>query len=78
MTKYLTTLIEEKGHSIHEEITIDGHFGITYKMLIDFVAQMTECHANIRKTLVKIDFCNGDVFDYLGHLANGMVASCGY
>jgi hypothetical protein len=35
-------------------------------------------HKTIRATLVKIDFCNGDVFHYLDHLAAGMVAACGY
>jgi hypothetical protein len=59
---YLTTLIEEKGTDLHDEIGLDGHIGLTWAMLVDF----------------KIDFLNGDVFHYLRHLAEGMVAALGY
>ena len=78
MKKYLKTLIEEKGKCTDDEITLEGHFGLTYQMLIDFIEQAPEYHKQIRKTLVMIDFKNGDVFHYLKHLAGGMVAACGY
>ena len=78
MTKYLTTLIEEKGRSTDDTINLEGHFGLTYEMLIDYIAGATQYHAQIRSTLVKIDFKNGDVFHYLDHLAAGMVAALGY
>ena len=78
MKKYLITLIEEKGKSIQDEIQIEGHFGLTYEMLIDFIEQMPQYHKEIKTTLVKIDFMNGDVFHYLNHLAQGMVKSLGY
>ena len=76
MKKYLTTLIEEKGHSIDEEITIDGHFGVTYEMLLDYIegASPTD-KKQIKNTLVKIDFLNGDVFHFLNYLGEGMIAS---
>jgi hypothetical protein len=64
---YLTTLIEEKGTDLHDEIGLDGHIGLTWAMLVDF-----------KTMLVKIDFLNGDVFHYLRHLAEGMVAALGY
>ena len=78
MTNYLTTLITEKGKNVSDEITLEGHFGITYKMLIDFIQEAREYHKDIKATLVKIDFHNGDVFHYLTHLANGMVKSLGH
>ncbi len=78
MKNYLTTLIEEKGSSIQNEIKIDGHFGLTWEMLIDYIEAAPQYHNQIKTTLVKIDFMNGDVFHYLNFLANGMVKACGY
>ena len=78
MRRYLENLITEKGKDLDADMNIDGHIGLTYQMLVDFVVEAKDYHAEIRKTLVKIDFCNGDVFHYLHHLANGMVAACGY
>lgn len=78
MKTYLTNLIEEKGKSLDTEISIDGHIGLTYEMLVDFIVEAKPYHKQIRTTLVKIDFHNGDVFHYLQHLAEGMVKSLGY
>ena len=78
MKNYLIALIEEKGKEVQEEINIDGHYGITYESLINFIEQMPEYHGQIRNTLVKIDFKNGDVFHYLNYLASGMIKSMGY
>ena len=78
MRTYLTTLIEEKGKSLDTEIQLEGHFGLTYQMLVDFIVDAKEYHKQIRMTLVKIDFHNGDVFHYLNHLSEGMVKSLGY
>ena len=75
MKNYLTTLIEEKGKSLDSTINLDGHFGLTYGMLVDFIESMEMYHEQIKTTLVKIDFINGDIFDYLNHLALGMVES---
>ena len=74
ISNYITTLIEEKGHSVDDTINLDGHFGLTYEMLIDFIQAQTSYHKQIKDTLVMIDFKNGDVFHYLDHLAAGMVA----
>ena len=78
MKTYLTTLIEEKGKSLDTCINLDGHFGLTYEMLIDYVNGSTQYHNQIKTTLVKIDFLNGDVFHYLDYLAAGMVEALGY
>ena len=78
MRKYLTNLITEKGSSLDATINLDGHFGLTYGMLVDFICDAKDYHKQIRTTLVRIDFKNGDVFHYLDHLAAGMVKSVGY
>ena len=75
MKTYLTTLIEEKGRRITDTIEINGHIGLTYEMLIEFIESMPDYHKEIRTMLVQIDVLNGDVFHYLNHLAEGMVAS---
>tara|TARA_Y100000310_G_scaffold31209_1_gene29618 strand:+ start:686 stop:943 length:258 start_codon:yes stop_codon:yes gene_type:complete len=78
MRTYLENLITEKGVDLEGDIDLDGHIGLTWQMLVDFLVEAKPHHAEIRRTLVKIDFHNGDVFHYLRRLAAGMVASCGY
>ncbi len=78
MKTYLQTLIQEKGSELDQEINIEGHYGITYEDLINFIDGMKDYHQEIKNTLVKIDFHNGDVFHYLDFLAKGMVDSLGY
>lgn len=78
MRNYLNNLITEKGTDLNDTINLDGHFGLTYQMLVDFICEAKDYHTQIRTNLVKIDFANGDVFHYLDHLANGMVKSLGY
>lgn len=77
MKRYLKNLIEEKGVDLEDTITeleeID-HFGVTYKMLVDFIANLPQhIKSEIRDKLVYIDFKNGDVFHYLKFIAVGMV-----
>ncbi|HHJ3080365.1 TPA: hypothetical protein ACPVZG_004216 [Vibrio parahaemolyticus] len=71
--EYLTALITEKGQSVENGPSIDGHIGLTWQHLIDFIDTVPEYHGEIRKTLVKIDFHNGDVFHYLTFLSNAMI-----
>ena len=78
MRTYLNNLITEKVQNLDSTINLDGHFGLTYEMLVDFICEAKNYHSQIRTTLVKIDFANGDVFHYLNHLAEGMVKSLGY
>jgi hypothetical protein len=77
MKTYLKTLINEKGIDLDQEIIIEGHFGLTYEMLVDYIDGAKEYHAQIKKTLVVIDFKNGDVFHYLDYLAKGMIEALG-
>ena len=78
MRTYLNNLITEKGIATSSEIAIDGHYGLTYDMLIDFICEAKDYHKEIRSTLVKIDFLNGDIFHYLNHLTKGMLKASGY
>lgn len=78
MRNYLNALIEEKGRSLDDSINLDGHFGLTWEVLVDFIDANPDHHEAIRCKLVAIDFHNGDVFHFLTHLAKGMVASMGY
>ena len=76
MKTYLQNLVIEKGKSLDTDV-LQGHIGLDYNMLIDYIDAATEHHEAIRAMLVKIDFHNGDVFHYLEHLANGMVKALG-
>lgn len=79
MRTYLTNLIEEKGKSLDTYIIIEGHIGLVYENLVEFLEGCPEAiQHQVRTTLVKIDFQNGDVFHYLDFLAKGMLKAAGY
>lgn len=75
MRTYLENLITEKGVDLDTEIELDYCIGFTYQMLIEFIMEMKHTHTKIRKTLVAIDFQNGDIFHYLHFLADGALKS---
>lgn len=77
MKTYLENLITEKGVSLETDMNIEGHI-LSYDVLIEFIVNHKEFHNQIRKTLIMIDFKNGDVFHYLRHLANGMIKASGF
>jgi hypothetical protein len=79
---YLRRLITEKGVTVGGPIAkfeALGHIGLNYNTLVDFIEESTtaEQKNSIHTMLTKIDFANGDVFDYLDHLMNGMIKACG-
>lgn len=79
MREYLTNLIEEKGKSLDTEVKIEGHIGLTYENLVEFLEECDEDIQNqVRATLVEIDFKYGDVFHYLDFLVKGMLKAAGY
>ena len=81
MKRYLTDLLTEKGITgdISNEMNVDGHFGLTYEMQIDFICEADlNTQATIRNTFVKIDFLNGDVKHYWDYITQGMLKSLGY
>lgn len=76
--RYLTSLIEEKGLDLEATIievegTEWGMNMIPLGCVVDFI--LTSGKANqesVRKTLVKIDFANGDVMHFFKHVASFM------
>ena len=78
---YLSALLTEKGivSDIDTDMDVDGHFGLTYEMQIDFICSMpAEMIEQVRKTFVAIDFQNGDVMHFWKHLTSGMLESIGH
>lgn len=76
MYEYLKTLITEKGRELDDIIEVEGPSGTNIMplgVLVDSIdaAPKSEQLA-IKTNLVKIDFANGDVFDYLKHLARAI------
>jgi len=78
MKKYLYTLLKEKGIDINEIIIVDEDelFGAVFMNLgdiVDFILKQDKRNQEkVRDTLVKIDFCNGDVMDYFKYIGKGL------
>lgn len=76
MYKYLTTLITEKGRELDDIIEVEGPSGANIMplgVLVDAIdAAPKSEQAAIKDMLVRIDFANGDVFDYFKHLARAI------
>ena len=78
MKEYLYTLLIEKGYELDEfiEVDYDDLFGPVIMQLIEIVNFILQQDKNIqttvRKTLVKIDFMNGDVMDYFKYIGKGI------
>lgn len=76
--KWLNTFIEEKGIETELSIQFDdenGNFHIMpVKIILDAIKSTTkEEQAQIKNTIVQIDFKNGNVLDYFKHLAKALV-----
>ena len=76
---YLHTLLTEKGISDEHIFTIksDSLYGnhiVPLDVLIEFIENLDPItQGKIRETLVKIDFRNGSVLQYLEFLTKGMI-----
>jgi len=74
---YLNTLLEEKGISQETVIEVTGsEWGTNFmpiSVVVDFVSNLdTNTQNKIKDTLVKIDFHNGEVIDFITHIAKGI------
>lgn len=69
---FTKTMIEEKGRELDDEISLPGHFGYTYGMLLKSLDSMPEYRNQIKSNLSKIDFKNGNIFHFLDYLARGV------
>ena len=74
---YLNTLLEEKGISQDTVLEVTGsEWGTNFmpiSVVVDFVSNLdTNTQNKIKDTLVKIDFHNGDVLDFITYIAKGI------
>lgn len=75
---WIDTLISEKGIDLDQIMTIpsDGIFGdnmIPVQVVIDAIKSTSKQEQKaIKKTLVMIDFKNGDILHYIKHLAQAI------
>jgi hypothetical protein len=82
VAQYIKDLITEKGGDLEAELTLKGyehHIGLCYLNLVEFIDTVIEPinQDAIRENLIRLDFANADVFDYLNHLVKGMIAARG-
>jgi len=77
MRKYLNTLLEEKGISQERVLEVTGsEWGTNFmpiSVIVDFLSNLDkETQKKVKNTFVKIDFHNGDIVDFLNHIAKGI------
>jgi len=76
MKNWINTLIEEKGLNIHTTIDVEGKSGlniIPLGVVVEHILIAPQHEQNqIKNTLVKIDFHNGDVMHFLTFLAKAI------
>lgn len=76
MKKWLETLLDEKGIDRQTYLEVEGKSGlniIPVQIVINAIAAAPASEKKaIKHNLVKIDFCNGDVLDYIRHLAQAI------
>lgn len=78
MGKWIKRFLEEKGIDEEDfiEITDDqGKFHIMpIECITEFILQMPQkIQDKIKATMAMIDFKNGNIMDYMTHLAKGMI-----
>jgi len=76
MKTYLNNLLNEKGINRELHLDIEGNSGlniIPLQIVVDAIINTNKEEQNqIKKTLVMIDFKNGDVMHYIKHLAQAI------
>ena len=76
MKTYINNLISEKGLDLETRIEVEGQSGtnsIPLQFVIDgIIATNEQEQQQIRNTLVKIDFHNGDIMHFFKHLAQAL------
>lgn len=75
-TTWLDTFLSEKGIDLDRRISVEGPSGENDMAVSDVVAAMKRTtsgeQAQIKTTLVMIDFRNGDVLHFIKHLAQAI------
>lgn len=72
MSKWFNKFFEEKNIDLEDIFEINGNI-MSYGVIVEHIniAPANE-QASIKKMLVKIDFVNGDIRDYLRHLGKAI------
>ena len=75
-TKWLKTLIDEKGYDRDQILEVEGPSGANFIPLgiVEDAINQAPAHEQrgIKNMLVRIDFRNGDCLDYFRHLAQAI------
>ena len=75
-TNWINTLNAEKGIDMDERFDVEGPSGLNnmdYTTVVTAIKQANPAEqANIKTTLVKIDFANGDIRHFYRHLAQAI------
>lgn len=75
-SKWIDTLVEEKGIDTESMFEIEGASGtnmMPYGVVVEAIKSASTVEQDkIKAMLVKIDFCNGDVKHFLRHLAKAI------
>ena len=76
MRKYIHTLVSEKGLDLETVIEVEGASGTNFIPLGVVIEHIDICndteYKQIRNTLTKIDFHNGDVMHFFTFLAKAI------
>jgi len=76
MRKYIHTLVKEKGLDLEQVIEVQGESGTNFIPLGVVVEHIDICneseYSQIKTTLAKIDFHNGDVMHFFTYLAQAI------
>lgn len=74
---WIDTFVAEKGIDLEQRFEIEGPSGTNsfpYGVIVEAIKGASAAEKNaIKTTIVKIDFCNGDVCHYFRHLAQALV-----
>lgn len=80
-SNWLETMISEKGIDLEENFTFEDANGanvMPYGVVIEAAKNASAGEqAQIKNTLVMIDFKNGDIKHFLRHLGRGLAAGAG-
>ena len=75
-SKWLDTLVEEKGYDTEGIIEVEGASGtnwIPLGCLLDAIKSASQQEKDgIKRMIVRIDFVNGNLMDYFKHLAQAI------
>lgn len=74
--KWLDTFLDEKGIDLEDSFTVQGPSGtnhMSYEIIVEHmkIAPSSE-QAKLKDMLVKLDFKNADIKDYLRHLGKAI------